>query len=60
MQFHAQDLLLKAAGMARSTFYYYLKKSGQPDKNGTIKTEIIAKSQRPVRFPRFRAQKMDA
>lgn len=28
--------------MARSTFYYYLKKSGQPDKDSSIKNEIIA------------------
>jgi putative transposase len=28
--------------MARSTFYYYLKKSGQPDKHSSVKTEIIA------------------
>jgi transposase InsO family protein len=26
--------------MARSTFYYHLKKSGQPDKNSSIKAEI--------------------
>lgn len=28
--------------MARSTFYYYLKKLGQPDKNGSTKAEIAA------------------
>jgi putative transposase len=27
--------------MARSTFYYYLKKSGQPDKHSSVKSEII-------------------
>lgn len=28
--------------MARSTFYYYLKKSGQPDKHSLVKAAIIA------------------
>lgn len=28
--------------MARSTFYYYLKKSGLPDKHSSVKTAIIA------------------
>lgn len=28
--------------MARSTFYYYLKKSGQPAKHSSVKAEIIA------------------
>ena len=28
--------------MARSTFYYYLKRLGQPDKNASIKAEILA------------------
>lgn len=28
--------------MARSTFYYYLKKFGQPDKNSLVKSEIMA------------------
>jgi len=27
--------------MARSTFYYYLKRLDQPDKNSSIKTEIV-------------------
>lgn len=28
--------------MARSTFYYYLKKSDQPDKNSSVKADIIS------------------
>ena len=28
--------------MARSTFYYHLKRLGQPDKNSAIKAEILA------------------
>lgn len=28
--------------MARSTFYYYLKRSGQPDKNSSARKEIVA------------------
>jgi putative transposase len=40
-QYHAQDLLLEASGMARSTFYYYLKKFVQPEKDSTVKVEII-------------------
>lgn len=28
--------------MARSTFYYYLKQTDQPDKHNSVKTEIIA------------------
>jgi putative transposase len=28
--------------MARSTFYYYVKKLDQPDKNSSIKAEITA------------------
>ncbi|MBO9660924.1 MAG: IS3 family transposase [Chitinophagaceae bacterium] len=39
-QYHAQDLLLKAAGMARSTFYYYLKKAGHHDKDSDVKRMI--------------------
>jgi putative transposase len=39
---HAQDMLLKASGMARSTFYYYLKKFDQPNKDSTVKAEIKA------------------
>jgi putative transposase len=28
--------------MARSTFYYYLKRFGEPDKNSSVKAEIVA------------------
>jgi transposase InsO family protein len=34
--------LLKAAGMARSTFYYYLKKLDQTDKHATLKAEVVS------------------
>jgi putative transposase len=42
-QFHAQQLLLKAAGMARSTFYYCLKKIEQSDdENNSVKSSKLA------------------
>nr|WP_291918326.1 IS3 family transposase [Chitinophaga sp.] len=36
------NLLLKAAGMARSTYYYCLKLSAQPQKHAALETEIMA------------------
>lgn len=34
--------LLQLAGIPRSTYYYYLKKAGQPDKYAEIKTAITS------------------
>lgn len=33
---------MKAAGLARSTFYYYVKQFGKTDKNSSIKAKIVA------------------